>query len=142
MITGVNHITLSVTDLLRSMEFYQNLGAKLHVSWQSGAYLSLGDLWLCLSLHHNPKSSINTESDYSHLALNIEAKDFRGYCDKIAALNIQYWKQNTSEGDSLYILDPDRHKLEIHVGSLQSRLESLKANPYKRLTWYPDDEWT
>ncbi|KZN47880.1 VOC family protein [Pseudoalteromonas luteoviolacea] len=138
MITGLNHITLSITDLSCSIGFYKSLGATLHVSWQNGAYLSFGDLWLCLNLHHNPNSSFNTESDYTHFALNIDAKDFGGFRTKVEALNIQYWQQNTSEGDSMYILDPNRHKLEIHVGSLQSRLESLKANPYKGLTWYPD----
>ncbi|KZN67107.1 VOC family protein [Pseudoalteromonas luteoviolacea] len=136
MITGLNHITLSVTDLLRSIEFYQCLGATLHVSWQQGAYLSFGELWLCLHVHQNPNSCFNTHSDYTHFALNIEAKDFSEYRAKVEKLNIQYWQQNTSEGDSMYILDPDRHKLEVHVGSLQSRLESLKANPYKGLTWH------
>lgn len=32
-------------------------------------------------------------------------------------------EENLSEGDSLYFLDPDGHKLELHVGSLQSRLD-------------------
>jgi len=42
---------------------------------------------------------------------------------------------NKSEGQSLYILDTDGHKLEIHVGDLKSRLKSLKIRPYKNLVW-------
>ncbi|MCC2644778.1 MAG: fosA, partial [Burkholderiales bacterium] len=36
---------------------------------------------------------------------------------------------NYSEGESLYFLDPDGHKLEIHIGSWQSRIENKKQDP-------------
>ena len=43
MLTGINHITLAVTDLDRSMEFYIDiLGMKPHVRWDRGAYLTAG----------------------------------------------------------------------------------------------------
>jgi hypothetical protein len=41
------------------------------------------------------------------------------------------WKQDRSEGASTYFLDPDGHKLEIHVGSLQSRLQHYRETPSK-----------
>lgn len=50
MLTGLNHLTLAVSDLDRSFEFYRHLlGFTPHARWQGGAYLSLGALWLCLS---------------------------------------------------------------------------------------------
>lgn len=50
MLTGLNHLTLAVSDVNRSFNFYNNLlGFVPHARWQTGAYLSLGELWLCLS---------------------------------------------------------------------------------------------
>jgi len=40
MITGINHLTLSVHDLDESIDFYYNLlGCKMHARWDRGAYL-------------------------------------------------------------------------------------------------------
>jgi predicted lactoylglutathione lyase len=55
--------------------------------------------------------------------------------EKIKESGAPQWKENKSEGDSFYFLDPDGHKLEIHVGDLKQRLESLKSKPYEGLQW-------
>lgn len=131
MLTGLNHITIAVSDLERSLDFYINaLGFKGHVKWRQGAYLSLGDLWLCLSV-----DKPDEKSDYSHIAFSISQQDFRDFSHKLVQLDIAQWKENKSEGDSLYLLDPDGHKLEIHSGDLYSRLESIKHQPYEGLEW-------
>lgn len=122
MLKGLNHITIAVSDLERSLYFYINaLGFKGHVKWKQGAYLSLGDLWLCLSV-----DKPDEKTDYSHIAFSISQQDFTDFSHKLIKLDIAQWKENASEGDSLYLLDPDGHKLEIHSGDLYSRLESIK----------------
>jgi len=131
LITGLNHITIAISDLDRSLYFYTEiLGLKGHVKWENGAYLSAGLLWLCLS-----KDTPCNKTDYTHIAFDVAATSFNGFCERIKALGVQEWKSNKSEGQSLYILDPDGHKLEIHVGSLESRLSSLKSDPYRGLIW-------
>lgn len=131
MLTGLNHITIAVSDLERSLDFYINaLGFKGHVKWKQGAYLSLGDLWFCLSV-----DKPDEKSDYSHIAFSISQQDFTDFSQKLIKFNIAQWKENKSEGDSLYLLDPDGHKLEIHSGDLYSRLESIKHQPYEGLEW-------
>jgi catechol 2,3-dioxygenase-like lactoylglutathione lyase family enzyme len=51
MLTGLNHLTLAVRDLPRSIAFYRDLlHFHLDAKWDTGAYLHLGDLWLCLTL--------------------------------------------------------------------------------------------
>lgn len=131
MLTGLNHITIAVSDLERSLDFYINaLGFKGHVKWKQGAYLSLGDLWLCLSV-----DKPDEKTDYSHIAFSISQQDFTDFSHKLIQLDIAQWKTNKSEGESLYLLDPDGHKLEIHSGDLYSRLESIKHQPYEGLEW-------
>jgi hypothetical protein len=45
-------------------------------------------------------------------------------------------RQNLSEGDSLYFLDPDGHKLEAHVGDLKSRLAQCRVKPYAGMRFF------
>lgn len=131
MLRGLNHITIAVNDLRRSLNFYTDLlEMKPHVRWDSGADLSLGDVWLCLS-HDEAKRS----QDYCHLAFDVPEDNFNAVSEKLRAANVAEWKKNDSEGSSLYFLDPNGHKLEIHSGSLESRLESLKSKPYPGLVW-------
>ena len=133
MLNGLNHITLSTSDLHRSLHFYIDvLGFTGKVKWRQGAYLSSGELWLCLSL--SPTVSRQTD-DYTHIAFDILPEHFLSMQQRLEQFGVKRWKENRSEGQSIYILDPDGHKLEIHVGSLQSRLESLTSAPYEGLVW-------
>ncbi|MDE1461671.1 VOC family protein [Spartinivicinus poritis] len=112
MINGLNHITMAVNNLDKSFDFYvEILGFKPHAKWNKGAYLSVGELWLCLSVDHTQPSN-----DYTHIAFDVSEQDFPILKDRLVAMEVRQWKVNTSEGSSLYILSPDGHKLEVHVG--------------------------
>ena len=129
MLSGINHITIAVKDIDESFVFYTNaLDMIPHAKWNSGAYLTLNNLWFCLSL-----DEISPSKDYCHLAFDISESDFEAVKAKILAFGVEQWKQNKSEGKSLYFLDPNGHKFELHVGNLHSRLESLKTKPYDGL---------
>jgi hypothetical protein len=41
------------------------------------------------------------------------------------------WQVNRSEGPSLYFLDPNGRKLEIHAGDWQTRLAAMKHDPWE-----------
>ncbi|MCY1471991.1 glutathione transferase [Pseudomonas jessenii] len=135
MLTGLNHLTLAVVNLSRSIEFYVALpGFRLAARWETGAYLSLGDLWLCLSLDESRLAE--KQPDYTHYAFSVGQEDFEEVTAYLRLRNVIEWKSNSSEGNSFYFSDPDGHRLELHVGSLASRLEQCRRQPYAGMEFF------
>ncbi|MBG5898019.1 fosfomycin resistance glutathione transferase [Providencia stuartii] len=138
MLIGINHLTLAVSDIQKSISFYQTvLGMQLHASWERGAYLTCGALWGCLS--YDPmrqEVAAAKRRDYTHYAFTVSAEDFSDIVEKLHQAGVTVWKDNRSEGDSFYFLDPDGHQLEIHVGSLIDRLKSCRKKPYDGMVFY------
>jgi glutathione S-transferase fosA5 len=130
--TGVNHITFVVRDLDRATNFYvEVIGCAKVATWNGGAYLTAGDMWLCLSLDSAASSAV--ARDYTHIAFTFDQNGIAAFRARLRAANGTEWKVNSSEGDSVYFLDPDGHRLEAHVGSLESRLAFLRESPYEGL---------
>ena len=130
MLHGLNHITIAVRDLDRSLAFYVDLlGFEPRAKWQRGAYLTLGDLWLCLALD----AAASCSDDYSHIAFSIDSRDIDRFRTLLNTHGVRIWKQNTSEGDSVYFVDPDGRRLEAHVGDVTSRLQSMSSDRYEGL---------
>lgn len=143
MLTGLNHLTLAVTDVERSVAFYRDLlGFALAATWDGGAYLALGDLWLCVSLDPAraamPANAEAPGPDYTHYAFSIAQPDFAPFRARLLAAGVREWRRNRSEGDSFYFLDPDGHQLEAHVGDLASRLAQCRAAPYAGMRFADD----
>ena len=134
-IAGLNHLNLAVSNLEVSFDFYtQKLKFKPLAKWKRGAYLLAGDLWFTLSFNHNRPPQVRL--DYTHYAFSVSQASLNYYCQNIEQLNLKLWQDNTSEGGSLYILDPDNHKLELHVGNWQTRLKAIRENPYEDMIFY------
>ncbi|MEL4015116.1 fosfomycin resistance glutathione transferase [Dryocola clanedunensis] len=132
MLSGLNHITIAVSDVTRSFDFYVNtLGFVPKARWASGAYLCLGSLWLCLSA-----DAVAPQEDYTHYAFSIRSEDFDAFAAQLKSSGVKEWKTNKSEGKSIYFLDPDGHKLEIHDGDLESRLNACMRQPYEKMEFF------
>jgi len=126
-IRGLNHLTLAVSDLDRSVAFYRDaLGMKLDATWAEGAYLSAGELWLCLSRDENTRKGPLAE--YTHVAFSVAPDDFDTARRRLEEAGAERWRDNKSEGASFYFLDPDGHKLELHLGDLESRLAHYRRS--------------
>jgi len=128
MINGINHITLSVRSLSESFAFYKEvLGFKPLMKKQKSAYFLAGDLWFCIE--EDPAVRIHELPEYTHIAFSVAPSDFAAICKKIENCGTHIFKKNQSEGDSIYFLDPNGHKLEVHVGDWKSRLAVYRAHP-------------
>lgn len=93
-----------------------------------GAYLLAGDFWFCLEFDSTTRKGPMAE--YTHFAFSVNEADFDSMSERLLRAGVTKWKENVSEGDSLYFLDPNGHKLEIHVGNWKSRIQSIKQKPW------------
>jgi catechol 2,3-dioxygenase-like lactoylglutathione lyase family enzyme len=143
MITGINHINLAVSDIQRAFDFYKDImGFKPLCKSEGSAYFLAGNpddhgcLWLSLDLDREQlrkPAMCNT-----HIAFSVSECDFDMYTKRILESGASIFKENTSPGKSLYFLDPDNHKLEIHVGDWKTRITYKKQSPgnWKNIEWF------
>lgn len=124
-ISGLNHLTLAVGDLRRSVAFYSELlGFSIRMCGPSSAYLETGTVWLALVL--DPEVRSGPLPEYSHVAFSVAPAELPLLATKLAGAGVTRWKK-PGTSDSFYFLDPDGHKLELHSGDLRARMAARAA---------------
>lgn len=137
-IKGLNHFLFSVSDLERSIQFYQEVfDAKLLVKGRSTAYFDLKGMWLALNLEEGiPRNEIS--QSYTHIAFSIAEADYDKMYDKLEKLHVNILSgrsRNEKDKKSIYFTDPDGHKFEFHTGTLKDRLKYYKEEK-KHMEFY------
>ncbi len=128
---SINHYTLSVSDLEKSIEFYQNVfDAVLLVKGDKLAYFDLNGLWLALNLEQDiPRNEIY--NSYTHLSFSIKDQEYPDILEKLKSLNVNIIEsrpRHPEEGKSIYFRDPDGHYFEFHTKTRQDRLEYYRQH--------------
>jgi glutathione S-transferase fosA5 len=135
MITGINHVTLSVGNVEASFRFYTEvLGFRPVAKWPRGAYLLAGDAWIAILVDEHVREGMLPE--YTHVAFTASPSDFEEMSRRIQASETRIWQENRSEGASLYFADPDGHKLEIHASDLRARISAAKEHPWEGMEFF------
>lgn len=133
MITGINHITISVNDLNESFAFYKDvLNFKPIMKSAYSAYLTLDNIWFALQ---QEKDIDRLNESYTHIALNIPSNEYISIIDRLKNIPVKEWKINDTEGDSFYFLDPSGNKFEIHYSNLENRIQYGKSH-WKDVEWF------
>src|SRR5258708_39612929 len=97
MISGINHVTLSVRDTAQSFQFYtQVLGFRPVAYWPKGAYLLAGETWIALVLDLTTRTAILPE--YTHIAFTVSAGEFESMSQRILQSGATIWQEKWAEG--------------------------------------------
>ncbi len=122
---SLNHITFSVSDLKKSIEFYEKVfHATLLVKGEKLAYFDLCGIWIALNLEKDiPGNEIHRS--YTHISFTIDEADYEEAVEKLKELNVKILEgrqRHPAEGRSIYFCDPDGHKFEFHTKSREDRI--------------------
>ena len=137
-IQEINHLTFSVSDLERSIEFYQNVfNATLLVKGRKCSYVDRNGLGVTLNEEKEITRNEIRET-YTHIAFTINEEYFEEMHKKLQDLDVDILpgrKRDDRDKQSIYFMDPDGHKFEFHTGTREDRLAYYKdAKP--QMTFY------
>ncbi|MDR9748452.1 metallothiol transferase FosB [Paenibacillus sp. FSL F4-0087] len=136
-IQGINHLCFSVSNLERSITFYeQALGARIQVKGRKLAYFELAGLWIALNQEDVIRNY--TERTYTHIAFTVKEDEFDESVQQLRAAGAHILPgrpRDPKDASSIYFTDPDGHLFELHTGNMKQRLDYYREDK-PHMTFY------
>jgi catechol 2,3-dioxygenase-like lactoylglutathione lyase family enzyme len=126
-VTGINHVVLHVSDVERSVKFYMEVlgfeSRNISVgSERKMSFLRCGTQGLDL---FEVAADVHGGQEMNHMALNVEADDIDEVEEELAKAGVEASKRTPR--NSVFIHDPDGHRIEILPRSAQERAREREA---------------
>lgn len=128
-VQGINHITITVSELAKAVQFYQEiLGAKIAHKGNTDVYLDIGGIWLCLLEIKKAKPKQKDQIGVDHFAFSVSKEDFIEASDYLKEKQVIITRGPIDRGGgwTISFLDPDGNELELYTGSLYERMKKWK----------------
>ena len=115
---GIDHVTLSVSDLDRGIKFYtEMLGLKVlrRFGDPRQAYLLSGRSLMSLIEVKDYPGLLNISKSRAHLSLLVSKTEFNGALSLLQdnGVRVIYGPERWKEGKRLILLDPDENKIAL-----------------------------
>ncbi|MEK3882290.1 metallothiol transferase FosB [Paenibacillus sp. PL2-23] len=139
-IQAINHLCFSVSNLEKSILFYQNVfNAQLKVKGKKLAYFDLNGIWIALN-EEDIAGRQSSPRTYTHIAFTISEAEFEQMFERLEALQVEIFSgrpRHEKDKKSIYFVDPDGHMFELHTGTLADRLEYFRSE-MEHMTFYQE----
>ena len=129
------HTRIRVSDLDKTIQFYENLGFKLTRRTDKSpagnqlAFLELDGSDHFLELCYSPDFDVKFPEDLMHTAVGVP--DIMAYCDRLESAGIVIWPEDWrtafasgEKSKMAFVTDPDGYEVEILERSAESKKKS------------------